>query len=436
MSARNIGATALAAVLIALPFFSYADSLDDQRAALQAQLDQINQEIAQNQGDLAAKQKERTSLERDVAILDSKIKDAQLQIKRRDLTITQIKNDIVQKQQGIVSLDSKVAAGQASVAQMLRRTREIDDTSLVQLALGESMTDLFQDIDDFQQIQGALDDAFTQMAAARSDLAARKSALQDQQTEESDLLQLQVLQQNQLKQTEKDKQNLVTQAKGQEATYQKIIAQKQQTAAQIKAALFSLNGANHSSSFGDMVGYAQEASAKTGVRPAVILGILREESDLGKNVGTGNWKVDMKAPRDTVPFQQITAELGLNPDTQPVSKRQSYGYGGAMGPAQFIPSTWMLYKDRISQVSGQNPPNPWDPRTATFATALLMADNGADGGTRTAERTAALKYLAGSNWAKAAYAFYGDNVMCYADTYQYQIDVLNGATSASPPPEC
>ena len=187
-----------------------------------------------------------------------------------------------------------------------------------------------------------------------------------------------------------------------------------------------VNGASRSTSFGDMYQYAKEASKVTGVRPAVILGILREETNLGQNVGTGNWLVDMKAPRDTEPFKQICSELGLDPNSQPVSKRQSYGYGGAMGPAQFIPSTWVLYKDRIAKASGQNPPNPWDPRTATFAAAILMMDNGADGGTAAAERKAALKYLAGSGWNKPAYAFYGDAVMQFAAEYQKDIDVLGG----------
>ena len=163
------------------------------------------------------------------------------------------------------------------------------------------------------------------------------------------------------------------------------------------------------------------------MRPAVILGILREESNLGENVGTGNWKVDMHPTRDQPVFGELMKELGLNPDTMPVSKKPSYGWGGAMGPAQFIPSTWVLYKDRIARISGENPPSPWTPRTAIFASALLMADNGADAGTRAAERLAALRYFAGwANARKAAYAFYGDDVMSFADRYQKDIDILEG----------
>lgn len=96
-----------------------------------------------------------------------------------------------------------------------------------------------------------------------------------------------------------------------------------------------------------------------------------------------------------------------------------------MGPAQFIPSTWMLYKERLAIATGTNPPNPWDARTAIFATAMLMMDNGADKGTRQSERLAALRYFAGwGNANKPAFAFYGDGVMEYADGFQRDIDVL------------
>lgn len=412
------------------PNAARADVTADQRAALQAQLDQINKEIGENKQTLSQLQSERSSYERDVAIFDSKIQSAQLGIKARNLTLSQIKSDISQKQEGIRSLDGQLAAGQESLAQILRQTQRIDDMSLAEIALGGSLTALFEEIDDFQAIQKALGSAFDQMTAVRSDLAARKEALEDKRNEEQDLLQLQVLQQNSLKKSQKEKQDLVTATKGQESVYQQIIAKKQKSAAEIESALFELNGANKSASFGDMYQYAKQASALTGVRPAFILGILREESNLGENVGTGNWRDDMHPTRDAPIFEEICARLGLNPDSVPVSKRPSYGWGGAMGPAQFIPSTWVLYEDRIAKVTGQNPPNPWDPRTATFASAILLMDNGADAGTRAAERLAALRYLAGwKNATKPAYAFYGDDVMAFADEYQANIDVLARAAN-------
>ncbi len=399
----------------------------EQRALLEQELARIEADIAAKRGVLEEKQRERTSLERDVAILDAKIDTAKLSIKQRDLAIQRLEGDIRQKQSGMQTLDQKVVEGQASIAQLLRITQTIDDTSIVELALREGrLSDIVADIDYFSMIEESLGESFERMAVARDDLSARKKALEEQRSEENELRHIQVLQRQSLESAEKEKQTLVNAAKGQEKEYQKVIADREKSAAEIRAALFDLRDTK-SVSFGDMLAYAKEASVKTGVRPAVILGILAEESNLGENVGTGNWKTDMHPTRDQPVFEEICLELGLDPDSVPVSKKAWYGWGGAMGPAQFIPSTWILYKDRIAKVTGQEPPNPWNPRTAVFATAILMMDIGADKGTRAAERLAALRYLAGwKNATKPEYSFYGDDVMELAEKYQKQIDILGG----------
>jgi membrane-bound lytic murein transglycosylase B len=412
-----------------MPFLAHGDSLADQQAALQKQLDDINKQIAQNQSELAQKQTERVSLERDVAVLDHQISEAQLEIKQRDLTIQKIKAGIAEKASGIASLDSDVAKGEASVAQILRQTNSIDNTPLAARILGDSVHDYFREIDDFASIDRALDTAFMQMAASRADLSARKAALEDQQQEESDLLQLQTAQKNDLNQKEQQKKQLVNSAKGQEVAYQNVIAGQQQTAAQIQAKLFALRDGSKQVSFGDMYAYAKEASSKTGVRPAVILAILSEETNLGQNIGSCSYHEAMHPTRDVPVFLQLMRQLGLNPEAQKVSCKPSYGWGGAMGPAQFIPSTWVLYQDRVGSITGQKPPNPYDPRTATFATALLMADNGADAGSAAAERLAALRYFAGwKNASNPAYAFYGNDVMSLAAKFQNDINVVGSGS--------
>jgi membrane-bound lytic murein transglycosylase B len=136
----------------------------------------------------------------------------------------------------------------------------------------------------------------------------------------------------------------------------------------------------------------------------------------------------MHPDRDVPVFLEITERLGLDPDKMPVSKKPWYGWGGAMGPAQFIPSTWILYEDKIAEATGHNPPNPWDPGDAFMASALLLSDNGAYKGGYANERLAALRYLAGwRNAEKPAYAFYGDEVMELAAKYQRMIDVLEAS---------
>ena len=100
-----------------------------------------------------------------------------------------------------------------------------------------------------------------------------------------------------------------------------------------------------------------------------------------------------------------------------------------MGPAQFIPSTWVLFQSRIATNAGHagTPANPWNNLDAFMATALYMKDLGAAGGTASSERTAALKYFAGNNYRNPSYAFYGDGVMGFASDFQDQINILGGS---------
>ena len=82
---------------------------------------------------------------------------------------------------------------------------------------------------------------------------------------------------------------------------------------------------------------------------------------------------------------------------QVVSCPQSVGWGGAMGPAQFIPSTWMLLENRIASALNKSVADvdPWNPQDAFMASALYLSDLGAGAGTQSSEKTASCKYYSG-----------------------------------------
>jgi len=184
-----------------------------------------------------------------------------------------------------------------------------------------------------------------------------------------------------------------------------------------------LQGMGGSLKFENALNIAEFASAVTGVRPALLLALLSKESGWGANVGTGTWRTDMKANQHSA-YLAICEKLQLNPDLMPVSKRAWYGWGGAMGPAQFLPKTWLGYESRISSITGHNPPSPWDIEDAFVAAALYLANAGASSQAYNAEWKAAMIYLAGGNWQKSYLRFYGDNIMDLAAILQEQINLI------------
>ncbi len=435
-----------------MPHLAKADDIASavaaRQAQLQAQLNQINAEIAQQTQILTEQQSQQASLERDIAILQAEIKKSELDIKARDLNIQQLSEGITEKGNTLVALDGQLGDEEASLAQILRNTNTLDHTTLVEFLLAkQGVSSFFSDLDSYASIQGALQNSFTQIQDNKTTTTAAKTALEDQRTQEQQLETLQKLEEQKITAQKQQEQSLLTATKGIEANYQQLIAANQKTAAQIRTELFALAGGGGQIPFPTAITLATEAGKATGVRPALILAVLKQETNLGQNVGqclltnvpnkgdgkgknTGTqFSGVMKPTRDVDPFMAITASLGLDPYSMPVSCPPSYGYGGAMGPGQFIPSTWVLLENHVASLAGHPnaPANPWDNLDAFTATALLMADNGASSGTASAERTAALKYFAGGNYTNPAYGFYGDSVMSFAADFQSQIDILKGS---------
>jgi len=405
----------------------------ERREELQKQLDNLDSQIGALDSVIQQKRTESASLERDIAIFDAKIKKAKLEIQKLDGEIAKTKTGIVQRTEQIKILSDKSEKKKDSLAELIRKNNEMDSTGLAEIVLGyQKMSDFFVVEDTLEPIHRLIQDTLDEIRSTKKQTEKEKDDLTERQAEQVQLKAAQERERKKLAANEAEKKNLLTISKGVEKGYQAIMALKQKDAATIRSQLFLLSG-SPSISFEKAVEYANLVWNKLKVRPAFLLGVIREESNLGANVGKGNWKEDLAHPncaKQRTAFVQITSELGLDPDLLPVSKKVWYGYcGGAMGPAQFMPTTWLLYKKGISNITGNNPPNPWDPKDAFVASGLLLKDNGAAAGGYEAERKAALKYLAGSNWNKKAYAFYGNDVMEFAADYQEQIDIINKMAS-------
>ena len=173
---------------------------------------------------------------------------------------------------------------------------------------------------------------------------------------------------------------------------------------------------------------ASFASNATGVRKDYLLGVLVVESNLGKYTGGCNWKQSRMNGTRLEYFKQIAKELDYDYTKLKVSCPPAgyKGTGGAMGVGQFMPDTWMAYKNSIASVTGHNPPDPWSLVDGVTAMALKLSKvSGVIDHKRSAEAKAYCVYLAGGNWINycdAKGVNYGGKVLYWADNYERLLD--------------
>ena len=406
-------------------------------------------ESKQTESQLNAQKAKSSTIASDVALLDSLIKKAAQQIDIKNQIIRQLGTQINQKQNTIETLSEKLNREQDSLAQILRKKNEIDNTTLTEMLLAnQKVSEFFLDIDNFQTINKAVQNSVNIITGVRTSTAEEKDALEQKKLEQANLKNQIEADKKKTESQKADKNVLLANSQAQEKSYADLLAQKKAQAAKISAALFKFKG-GQGIPFGDAYRYAKEASVSTGVRPAFILAILKQESNYGqydggcvltdttsgsgKRVSTGEIIPNaIKPTRDLAPFIQIVKDLGFSVYEQqfscPMKINGAYsGYGGAVGPSQFIPSTWNLFKTRIEAALHVPHANPWNPEHAIMATALYMKDLGAQ--SQAAERDAACKYYSGRGCAAVGVtnAFYGNSVVNLAASIQKDIDVIESA---------
>lgn len=408
----------------------------DEKNLLEQQLKDIESQIAQYQQELSTIKGEKNTLQNKIKQLQKQQSAINLQIRATNLRIAQLSGQLVSTKSAIEESLAKTARLKQQIAELILAIDQNDsDPFIYSLVSVNRLSDAMDEIENFFQLSDSLRDLLGQTAQAKIELDQHAQTLAQQQDAAKDLLSIKILQQQELSGSVNEQNDLLQATKGKESAYQAALSDTQKKAAEIRNRLYQLLGVPTQITFGEAVKIAQWASGLTGVRAAFLLAVLTQESNLGKNVGTCNragdppsksWRVIMKPDRDQEPFVQITQELGLDTDTTPVScpmrdsRGNQVGWGGAMGPAQFIPSTWMGYKDKVTAITGKIA-NPWDIRDAFIAAAIKLGAGGAT--SQSGEWAAAMRYFSGST--NTRYRFYGDNVVAMANQYQNDIDSLN-----------
>ncbi len=415
LNMRSLIAAVFLGIFLLFPEFGYTqESNGDKRAELERQIQQLEKESGELDSRLQEVGSEARTLSSETRTLDTEVKRREIEIKRLALAIRKTALEIKSKNAEIAILSQKIERSRRGLAATLfilyTSSREDIITLLIK---NRNLSDFFGAMHSLERAQTHIQGALGEYRADKAFLEKEKIELEEFEEEQEGLKALQEVERRFLAQKKKEKDELLRLTKGKEALFQQLLQSKKRDIATFKTQLFYLEKTGVTAE--DAVRFADLAANRAGIRTAFLLALLEVETgkqfeggviSVGTNLGTGNWKRDLydcyihlgkrgAAEAEKRAFFAITGKLNLDPDKMPVSRRPSYGCGGAMGPAQFLPTTWLRFETKVAALTGHNPPSPWNVEDAFTAAAVFLAQSGATSQTVAGETRAAKTYLSG-----------------------------------------
>jgi len=425
-------------------------SRDDYRALLEKCKVYYEKKSSELEESLQKTASNKKSLANDIAVLRKKIQNLDYKISQTNLMIKDLSSQIKSTESSIDKTESKLKEVQNNLGLVLQLRYEEDRKSTISILLGEkSLSAFFDNLVALEALNIKIQDLLLEVKTLKENLENQKNNLDNEKKSLESVVAMHKLQKEEsaLKQKQQEKFLKLT-----EQEYQKYLEEQKQAKEKITKIgnlLFQLLEVPEGGiKFEDAVAMAKTTANSVGIRPAFSLAILWQETRIGKLKGgcflqdtaTGDGiyiKSGNKAPKTMHPTRDVPKFLSLIDSLNKagflktdafhtpvsccmISNGQYFGWGGAMGPAQFIPSTWLLYKEAVEQKTGSSPANPWNIRDSFLANALYLKDLGAGAQTYQKELTAAMKYFGCTNsWCEANY---GRPVMAAANCIQDYID--------------
>lgn len=426
---------------------SNLDGKTDQE--LQAIAAQCDADLIELNNKFSSTKKYSSELEKGIANLNYNISKIQLEIKAKNAKIKQLGDNIVVKSKYIGQLSERMKAIEASISKMLMDSYAMDSTTLVDVILSsKSLSDFFIDTDNFSTINQKLGLLKEELSGVKKTSEQEKKDLETKQQQEAKLKYEQEQAKKNTELYKKEQQTILSLTKNKEEEYKKLIAQKEQLKNQIRNKLYRTAGGVEIS-FGDALKLIQPYESTIGVNSALVLAVLFQESavdnTIGKNIGRCTYNQPsacvsgktVMADSQKPAYLKIMSNIGLNPDTSPVSCAicRDGNHGGAMGPAQFMPVTWEGIMNRVANILGISYPSPFENRAAFTAAAVLLKDNQDRCKTAFTKKNdiwacSASKYygglnLSGTRLRNYMYYGYGASVLKRALQFEKDIDTLS-----------
>ena len=317
------------------------------------------------------------------------------------------------------------------------------------------ISDFFDDLNNYSAIELNLNKNLDEFVKLKNEAEEQKSELAERTAREQEL-KAQKEQEVVLVNSKKlERSILLSKAKKEQEKYEKLIAEKEAIKAKIRNRIFKV-ASGEKISFGDALSLIEPFEKALGIDAAFLLAVLFQESGHKGKIGgnIGQCKYNQPNPHGTAKngyqvmsksqqsaFLKIMKGIGKDPAQTPVSCPipSDGAYGGAMGPAQFMPTTWLAIRNAAAKILGKSPESlsPFSNQDAFIASGVYLRDLYYSKGCRDyankyahiaprktlQERCAASKYYAGGAWWKYRFK-YGESVVRRANKFRADIATL------------
>jgi peptidoglycan hydrolase CwlO-like protein len=414
---------------------------DDYQKILETCRKYYEEQSAAIEKDISKTAQEKKTLQNEIYFLRNKINKLNNDIHQSNLMIKDLGVQIIDTSGSIDETSLKILDSQEKLVHILRTIYEEDQKSIIEILLSESeLSGFFNNLVSLEALGNKNKELLGHIKSLKTYLDEQKGLLDTEKGELEDLVVIHSLQKQESASTKEEQEYLLVKTKGEEVLFQKHLEEVEARRQQIMARSMELIGVADAPSFGEAIELAKRVGNLVGIRPAFLLAIISQESAIGRNVGqcyvtnkiTGGGIYKNGNPieriihrtRDLPILLEITGDnfaktpvscwipdcvyqhniayhckASVNSQGEITCAKNGYvpwGFGGAMGPAQFIPSTWNGIKDKVQKIVGHSP-NPWNVTDAFTASGLFLHELGAGAQTRQKEINAASRYYGGSS---------------------------------------
>ncbi|MBI2642388.1 MAG: hypothetical protein HYW97_00885, partial [Candidatus Wildermuthbacteria bacterium] len=278
---KTIGSAFLILSLVLPGFFVFGQTASEERTQLEQELQKLEAEIDSIEGDITKTQQEKKTFENQITILKNKIKKLDLEIQKSSKLVLDLKSQIVDTEESITKTIEDVGTKKEQLAQILRNIAQEDAKTFPEVVLsGPTLSEFFSNVLSLEVLHQKNKDLLKSLVELQSYLGVQKGNLESEKQEEEHYQRIQVLQKQESQSNKAQTEKLLSATKGKESEYQKLLSDRKKKAQEIRTRIFELIGVPQAPTFGEALEIANSISVQTGVRPALLLAVLTQESSL------------------------------------------------------------------------------------------------------------------------------------------------------------